>query len=220
MKIKLLTLSFALLVVCVALLGISCSKGKTARQETVEYRVLSSRLIRSSKFVKLSDKPVAGADTSPCTFKASIQHDCEAVLSGGTAVSYPKCSEEMNCIKSRIEVIRSDDDIPDGLKVKIVEHLGVKLGKVFAGGGGVLAAGPKEFDLTAADLKELATKFKAEYIVGVAATVDEYEIVYSSNAIGGDAAHENGGERKATVSVYKNIVPFSKIRLYSTLCSP
>ena len=211
MKIKLLTLSFALLFVCVALLGISCSKGRRTRRETVEYRVLSSRLIRSSKFVKLSDKPVAGADTSPCTFKASIQHDCEAVLSGGTAVSYPKCSEEMNCIKSRIEVIRSEDDLPDGLKVKIAEHLGVKLGMVFAGGGGVLAAGPKEFD---------ETKFKAEYIVGVAATVDEYEITYSSNAVCGDAAHENGGERKATVSVYKNIVPFSKIRLYSTLCSP
>ena len=69
----------------------------------------------------------------------------------------------------------------------------------------MLAAGPKEFD---------DTKFMAQFIVGVAATVDEYEIIYSSNAVGGEAAHENGVERKATVSVYKNIAPFSKISLY------
>ena len=189
------------MVVCIPLLGVSCSKGKTARWETVEYRVLSSRLIKSKGSVVLYEQSMGGSETSPCSFKVPMQHDCETVLSGGT-----KCSENMNLIKSRIEVIRSDDDIPEGLKVKIAEHLGVKLGKVFAGGGGVLAAGPAEFD---------DTKFRALFIVGVAAIEEEYEIVYSSDAVGGEAAQENGVERKATVSVYKNIATFSKIRLYS-----
>ena len=190
-----------LAILCITLLCISCSKGRTARRETVEYRVLSSRLIKSHDFVILSENPVGGADTSPCSFKTHIQHDCETVLSGWTAVSRP----EMNIIKSRIAVIQSSDGIPEGLKREIAKHLDVKLGKVFAGGGGVLVAGPKEFD---------DTKFRALFIVGIAAAVDEYEITYSSNPIGDDAAQGNGGERKATVSVYKNIAPFSKIRLY------
>ena len=201
MKRKVVMLAVApFAIACVALLCISCSIGRTARQETVEYRILSSRLIKSNDSVILSENPMGASATSPCSFKAPIQHDCEAVLSGGTAVSRP----EMNMIKSRIEVIQSDDDIPEGLKGEIAKHLGVKLGKVSAGDGDV-AAGPEEFD---------DTKFMAEFIVGVAATVDEYEIVYSSKAIGDDAAQGNGGERKATVSVYKNIAPFSKIRLY------
>ncbi len=187
-------------IACVALLCISCSKGKTARRETVEYRILSSRLIKSHDFVILSENPVGGADTSPCSFKMHIQHDCETVLSGWTAVSRP----EMNIIKSRIAVIQSSDGIPEGLKREIAKHLDVKLGKVFAGGRDV-AAGPEEFD---------DTKFRALFIVGIAAAVDEYEITYSSNPIGDDAAQGNGGERKATVSVYKNIALFSKIRLY------
>ena len=209
MKGKIVILIAVLLVAFIAFLSQLLWKQTDGKQDIVEYNILSTRLLKRNNGYKITEgKPCNETSKSPAIFQVFVTHDCEMVLSGDNSVSYPECSTEKVSIESRLEPIKSNEEIPDSLKKKIAEHFDVELGKVFAGGCVTIGLGPKEFD---------GSKLKAQCVVGLAATVEDYEVVYTSHAIAESTPNEDNVEKKIIVSVYKSVAPFADITFLPTV---
>lgn len=187
-----LIILFALSVFCMTHRDVIFSRNKTPK-----YTIVSARILKRDNLVKISENGGGASATSPCSFTfGPIQHKCEMKEHGDTSVSFRvESSPRQIVIESRMKVIQSKDDISGNLKLRILEHLGVKTG-TFYSHDLYVSSGQKEFD---------DKSFIAEGVLVVAATVEEYEIVYTSS--------DDGREKKVTVSIYKDVAPFCDFRL-------
>ncbi len=203
MKQILIVISVTLLLVCITLLGIVFSSQTTKKQDVLKYDIHSTRLLKTKNAVWISEISCDEGRKSPCTFSLDIiSHECEMVLSGDTSVTYPMHSNTQAAIVSKIDAIQSNEELSENFKRLIAEHLGIKIGKIFAGGGTTITIGPIEFD---------DERYIAQCVVGVAATIEEYEVVYSSNENDNDISQDNGKGKKVTVSIYKFPAPSVKV---------